>query len=291
MSDAPTGAMAGEEVDETASQGQADMSEIMVSLPRCPVHLTRQNPLSQGQRTSSSPAAPGLTPPGSRRSPSRCSTVPCTRRPTPTTRSTTATRMTASLSSSPSPYLRPWRSLLPDCLQPHLPYSLLPNHTIECGRVVYVCREPKDAMVSFWIYDNKIAVALRRVVGLQSPSPTFEEAFKLFCEGQTSSGPHWRIPIGKAMNLAAFMGCPFSCAEEDAGVVQEIVQLCSFERLSEVNKNASISAMMGIKNDVYFRKGAVGNWKNHMTPEMAVRLDKIVEEALQGSGLTFGISM
>ena len=99
-------------------------------------------------------------------------------------------------------------------------------------------------------------------------------------------------PIGNVKNLAAFMGFPFSCAEEDAGVVQEIVQLCSFEELknSEANKNGN-SALMGVKNDVYFRKGAVGDWKNYMTPEMAAQLDKIVEEALQGSGLTFGISM
>lgn len=76
-------------------------------------------------------------------------------------------------------------------------------------------------------------------------------------------------------------------------MVQEIVQLCSFKELksSEVNKNGRSSAMMGVKNDVYFRKGAVGDWKNYMTPEMAAQLDKIVEEALQGSGLTFGISM
>lgn len=48
--------------------------------------------------------------------------------------------------------------------------------------------------------------------------------------------------------------------------------------------------MRAIKNDVYFRKGAVGDWENYMMPEMAARLDKVVQEAVQGSGLTFGIA-
>jgi hypothetical protein len=29
------------------------------------------------------------------------------------------------------------------------------------------------------------------------------------------------------------------------------------------------------------RKGVAGDWSNHMTPEMAQRLDKVVEDALQ----------
>jgi hypothetical protein len=47
------------------------------------------------------------------------------------------------------------------------------------------------------------------------------------------------------------------------------------------------STMFGVKNESYFRKGVVGDWRNHMTPDMAQRLDKVVEEALQGTGFTF----
>lgn len=207
----------------------------------------------------------------------------------------------------------------PRLLATHLPYSLLPSPVTEEGsecRLVYVCREPKDALVSFWVYNNKIATALP---SQRCPPPTFQEAFELFCEGQSICGPHWRHaleyweesrrspgkvlflkyeemlrdPAGNVRSLAAFMGCPFSRDEEKAGVVHQIVHLCSFEQLKsfDVNKNGNRIAMTrAIKNDVYFRKGAVGDWENYMMPEMAARLDKVVQEAVQGSGLTFGIA-
>ncbi|KAM3393465.1 hypothetical protein ACQJBY_014267 [Aegilops geniculata] len=336
MSAAPTDAMAREEIDGTISRAQAEMSEIMVSLPRCPVYLTRQYRgfwirefVLEGMAAAQASFEPR---------PTDVFLASCPKSGTTWLKAltfATLNRATHSPSDSDHPLrhhnphdcvrfleTRPVPETMalpsPRLLATHLPCSLLPSRITECGRVVNVCREPKDAMVSFWNYSNKIAAVLRRQLSLEAPSPTFEEAFELFCKGQSSSGPNWchaleyweesqrrpgkvlflkyeemlQDPIGNVKNLAAFMGCPFSCAEEEAGVVQEIVQLCSFENLksSEANENGS-SAMMGVKNDVYFRKGAVGDWKNYMTPEMAARLDKIVEEALQGSGLTFGISM
>jgi len=53
----------------------------------------------------------------------------------------------------------------------------------------------------------------------------------------------------------------------------------------EVNKSGGNQA--GVRNEAYFRKGSSGDWRNHLTPEMATRLDKIVEDALQGSGFAF----
>lgn len=36
----------------------------------------------------------------------------------------------------------------------------------------------------------------------------------------------------------------------------------------------------------FIRKGEVGDWKNHMTPEMAARFDAWIEENLRGTGLS-----
>ncbi|XP_022741773.1 cytosolic sulfotransferase 1-like [Durio zibethinus] len=37
----------------------------------------------------------------------------------------------------------------------------------------------------------------------------------------------------------------------------------------------------------YFRKDLVGDWVNHLTPEMAEILDRITKEKFQGTGLSF----
>ncbi|KAH0650509.1 hypothetical protein KY284_030421 [Solanum tuberosum] len=88
-------------------------------------------------------------------------------------------------------------------------------------------------------------------------------------------------PKKEVTKIALFLGKPFG-NEEDLEIV---LNKCSLERLKnlEVNKSGSICSY--INNSAYFRKGVVGNWKNHMTPEMEEQLDKITNLKLQGSGL------
>ncbi|CAB4271719.1 unnamed protein product [Prunus armeniaca] len=75
--------------------------------------------------------------------------------------------------------------------------------------------------------------------------------------------------------LAEFMGHPFSLEEERQGVVQEIINLCSFQNLSnlEVNKSGAyhvhIASQTGqtpllVNNSAFFRRGGVGDSKNHI---------------------------
>jgi hypothetical protein len=209
----------------------------------------------------------------------------------------------------------------PRLLASHLPYSLLPNGITADCKIVYVCRDPKDTLVSFWHFHEKTTAVLMRqpvVAGALPPTmPSFEEAFELFCEGRCILGPHWRHalefweasrrrpdrvlflryedmlldPAGNLRTLAAFMGCPFSPEEEATGVVREVVDLCSLGNLKGLDVSRSGSTLLGlIKNEAFFRNGTVGDWSSCMTPAMAARLDGIVEEALRGSTLTFGSS-
>ncbi|XP_047044114.1 flavonol sulfotransferase-like [Lolium rigidum] len=210
----------------------------------------------------------------------------------------------------------------PRVIATHLPYSLLPGRVAAEGgsgvrRIVYICRDPKDALVSTWLFAKKVVAAAAARDGDEDGKPppaptTFEEAFELFCDGRCMAGPQWRHvagyweasrrlpdkvlflryeemlqdPVGNVRKLAEFMGCAFSGEEEAAGVVEDIVELCSIDALKnmDVNKNG---AQEYVKNESFFRKGVAGDWSNHMTPAMAERLDKIVDDALQGTGFTF----
>ncbi|KAL6853417.1 hypothetical protein ACP4OV_019446 [Aristida adscensionis] len=203
----------------------------------------------------------------------------------------------------------------PRLLSTHLPYTLLPESITgdHSGcRIVYICRDPKDTLVSLWHFTKELAAA----AAVDAGSFSFQELFELFCEGRCSNGPPWshilqywvesvrrpdkvlflryeemlRKPESNLIKLAKFMGCEFSNEEQQAGVVGAILELCSLDRLKNMEVNRNGRTRLGVKNESFFRKGVVGDWRNHMTPEMARRLDKIVHDTLDGSGFTFASS-
>uniref|UniRef100_A0A0D9VRL8 Sulfotransferase n=1 Tax=Leersia perrieri TaxID=77586 RepID=A0A0D9VRL8_9ORYZ len=45
-----------------------------------------------------------------------------------------------------------------------------------------------------------------------------------------------------------------------------------------------------MENSAYFSKRKVGDWENYLTQEMAKKLDAVVEEKLEGSGLFFALA-
>lgn len=93
-------------------------------------------------------------------------------------------------------------------------------------------------------------------------------------------------PQGQVKRLADFLGCPFTKEEVNSGLVDEILDLCSLRKLSslEVNKTGKIN---NVDHEIYFRKGEVGDSKNDLTAEMENKIDTIIQEKLQGSGLKF----
>ncbi|KAG5249853.1 Sulfotransferase 2A [Salix suchowensis] len=90
--------------------------------------------------------------------------------------------------------------------------------------------------------------------------------------------------------LAEFLGLPFSEKEEKEGVIEEISRLCSFDNLRNLEVNRTGVRPLGTPNSAFFRKGKVGDWCNDLTPSMAERFLKIVEEKLAGSGLSLKVS-
>ncbi|KAJ3680497.1 hypothetical protein LUZ60_016775 [Juncus effusus] len=196
----------------------------------------------------------------------------------------------------------------PRILGSHVTYSTLPD-AIKASRckIVYICRDPKDVIVSMW----------HMVKGLRArdqPFP-FSQAFELFCNGRSPLGPIWEHmleyrneslqcpekilylmyenllenPLEWVKKIADFLGCSFSNKEEMEGVPQKIVELCSFKSLKDLDVNEKTHGDMNSvsMNHIFFRKGVIGDWRNHMSLEMADRVDVITKEKFAGSGLTF----
>ncbi|KAI3868151.1 hypothetical protein MKW92_016984 [Papaver armeniacum] len=194
----------------------------------------------------------------------------------------------------------------------HVPYPSLAesikNASINC-KIVYLCRNPQDTFISMWVFMNKV----RPVMNNNNSSLSIDEAFEFFYEGVSQFGPFWDHVLGywkesvenphkvlflkyedlkkepkiHVKKLAEFMGYSFSIEEERNGVIEDIISLCSFDHLKnlDVNKNGYWQNI--IESKVYFRKGEVGDWKNYLTPVMVERLDRLMEEKLHGSGLVF----
>ncbi|XP_006301531.2 cytosolic sulfotransferase 18 [Capsella rubella] len=192
----------------------------------------------------------------------------------------------------------------------HIPHGLLPNSVAKSGcKMVYIWRDPKDTFISMWTFLQKQWLDY-------GPLITLEESFDMFCRGVSLYGPYldhvlgyWKAyqenpdkilflkyetvradPLPYVKRLAQFMGYGFTAEEEKEGVVEKVVNLCSFETLKnlEVNEGDKIREdipYVHYSNSAYFRKGMVGDWHNHLTPEMAARIDGLMHEKFKGSGL------
>ncbi|XAR54404.1 hypothetical protein NMG60_11029514 [Bertholletia excelsa] len=189
----------------------------------------------------------------------------------------------------------------------HLPFSLLPRCILDSNcRIVYICRNPMDQLISRWFFATNIRPEYKE-------TSSIHELVEMFQEGICPYGPFWdhvleywnkslekkdRILflkyedlkediISQTIKLADFLGLPFSEEEKKRGEIEEISRLCSIENLKKLEVNMSGEYKPGVQNKAFFRKGEVGDWANYLSSAMAEKMKKVVEEKLQGSGITF----
>ncbi|EOA17912.1 hypothetical protein CARUB_v10006321mg [Capsella rubella] len=193
---------------------------------------------------------------------------------------------------------------------PRLFSTHMPLHTLReplkdspC-KIVYVCRNVKDVLVSLWHFRSKIGKKEAERSGLES-------IIESFCKGVDNYGPIWdhvlsywkgsledpkhvlfmryedlkEEPYAQVMRLAEFLDCPFTEQEIRTGSVEKISDLCSLSSLSNLDINKTGISWNNVDHSIFFRKGEVDDWKNHLTTEMANKIDMIMDEKFQGSGL------
>ncbi|KAL9245128.1 hypothetical protein vseg_018814 [Gypsophila vaccaria] len=198
----------------------------------------------------------------------------------------------------------------------HLPYESLPESikSSRC-RILNITRNPLDTIVSLWYF---VIGMLKLKQGKEEYNPPcFEEFFEDFYDGRFVYGPFFEHVIGywkqslerpekvlfltyedlkddtkaQLKNLAKFVGVPFSNEEENEGVVEQIIELCSLKSLKEmeVNKSGVINKVFEKKS--FFRKGEVGDWTNHMNDKMVVKMKELMELKLKGIGLSLRLTL
>ncbi|KAL2903079.1 Cytosolic sulfotransferase 15 [Bienertia sinuspersici] len=201
----------------------------------------------------------------------------------------------------------------PRLFSTHIPYVTLSESIKTCDgcRILYICRNPFDTFVSQWHFYNKVVIDLD---GEQTLKPyTFEQFFEDWFEGRILFGPFFEHVIDYWMQslanpkkvlflkyedlkenptihlkrIADFVEMPFSLEEESRGVIREIIDMCSINNMKKLDVNKNGLNYSGVEKKAYFRKGEVGGWINYFTPPMIERMDRLMQQKLQGTGLTF----
>ncbi|KAL8531524.1 hypothetical protein ACS0TY_008209 [Phlomoides rotata] len=193
----------------------------------------------------------------------------------------------------------------PRLFSTHIPYVSFPESAkSKSCKIVYLCRNPKDTFVSLWHFTSKLRAP-------EMGRYSIAEAFGMFCKGVSPYGPYWdhileywkqskenpnRVlflkyedmrenPVHHLRRSAEFLDCSFSADEEESGMIQQILKVCSFDHLSSLKVNKDEVLSNGIETSAFFRKGEVGDWKNYLDAEMAHEIDQITREKFHGSGL------
>uniref|UniRef100_A0A803KTU1 Sulfotransferase n=2 Tax=Chenopodium quinoa TaxID=63459 RepID=A0A803KTU1_CHEQI len=198
----------------------------------------------------------------------------------------------------------------PRLLHTHLPYTSLPESIMASGcRVLYIGRNPLDTLVSLYYFSIKM---MKKMEG-QDFHLRMEDFFEDFYAGRMPHGPffehvvgYWKQSLERpdkvlffeyedlkedpklyVKRLAEFVGVPFSLKEDSEGVIEDIIEMCSINNLRELDVNKSGVINKYFEKNSYFRKGEVGDWTHHLTPLMVERMNNLMHEKLEGTGLSF----
>lgn len=194
----------------------------------------------------------------------------------------------------------------PRALVSHFPYHLMPPsfHTSK-AKVIYVMRNPKDIIVSSYYF--------HQMAGFLEDPGTFDEFMDKFLEGRVLFGKwtdhvkSWRhTELGDRImyityeemcqdlpaalrRISEFLGRHLS--EE---TIQKIAEHCSFKNMKANNmSNFSLvpKKYMDPDKSPFFRKGVVGDWKNHFSSESLAKFTSVLRKELGSESVSLPWSL
>ncbi|XP_006027899.1 sulfotransferase family cytosolic 2B member 1-like [Alligator sinensis] len=188
----------------------------------------------------------------------------------------------------------------PRLLTTHLPcHVLAPALKKAKAKVIYVARNPKDIVVSFYHF-HKMAKFL--------PKPSsFEDFLMQFLDGTVQYGSwfdhveSWlsqrreldlfyityedlHRDLGHAIEeLAAFLGC--ALRPEEVSAIQQHSSFPAMQENAMVNYTLVSCDILDHSKGQFMRKGIVGDWRNHFTPLQDALFNRVYQEKMRHSSL------
>jgi len=189
----------------------------------------------------------------------------------------------------------------PRILKTHIPFKLLNPKLLDTSKVVYVARNPKDVIVSYFHY--------HKLMDYHQYSGDLETFAEYFMKDTVYNAPYFphlldawnkrhhpnllfvfyedlkRDLKGQTARIASFLGK--SMSEEELERLREHLRFDNFAKNDAVN-NEFAKELGVIRSQGHFiRKGKTGDWKNHFSPELSRRIDEWIEKNLAGTDLQF----
>ncbi|KAJ0041561.1 hypothetical protein NL108_012994 [Boleophthalmus pectinirostris] len=191
----------------------------------------------------------------------------------------------------------------PRLIKTHVPVQFLPKTFWENNcRIVYVARNAKDNMVSYYHFD--------RMNTVQPAAGEWNDYFQRFLDGQLVFGSWYDHVNGWWQKKKTYSKLHYMFFEDLVeNTEQEINKLCSFLGLSvsqeikqyitgqvqfdnmKKNSMANYSTLSGtvmdFKTSPFMRKGKVGDWKNHFTVAQNEKFDEDYKQKMKDPSLQF----
>uniref|UniRef100_A0A8D0C2B2 Sulfotransferase n=1 Tax=Salvator merianae TaxID=96440 RepID=A0A8D0C2B2_SALMN len=189
----------------------------------------------------------------------------------------------------------------PRLFSTHMPYYLLPRELRNRrGKVIYVARNPKDILVSYYHF-SKVSMSLE-------DEHDFGKLLEIFLAGKVLSGSWFDHVEGWYTHRDDFNILFLMFEDMKRDLRSSVVKICNFigkrlteEEIDDVVEKATFNKMksdpranyeflkdhLDFSKGHFLRKGTVGDWKNTMTVAQSERFDSVFKEKMEKLPLKF----
>uniref|UniRef100_A0A3B4YTK7 Sulfotransferase n=1 Tax=Seriola lalandi dorsalis TaxID=1841481 RepID=A0A3B4YTK7_SERLL len=154
-------------------------------------------------------------------------------------------------------------------------YDMSPLTSNSLPTMLVIFRNPKDTLVSFYHFSNNNPVL---------PVQSWEYFYSHFLSGDVPWGSYFDHALAWEKRI------------DDPNVMivtyEELKQVLTEAQVHQIAEGSTFTAMKesaanshGTMGNVIFRKGEVGDWRNHFTPEQSQEMDEAFNKHLAGTRL------